>query len=69
VRSSLPPVAGARRGRRRFLTTWCVDAAIESVFQLLDDSAGYPRWWKGVRSVEVLEPGDAVGVGELDRFV
>ncbi|MDX6652231.1 MAG: hypothetical protein QOJ38_1012 [Solirubrobacterales bacterium] len=51
-----------------FLTTWCVDAPIEAVFDVLNDAAGYPRWWKGVNSVEVLEPGDESGVGELDRF-
>jgi uncharacterized protein YndB with AHSA1/START domain len=52
-----------------FLTTWCVDAPIEAVFDVLNDSVAYPRWWKGVSSVEVLEPGDQSGVGELDRFV
>ena len=51
-----------------FLTTWCVDAPIETVFEVLRDSAGYPRWWKGVRSVELLEPGDDTGLGELERF-
>jgi uncharacterized protein YndB with AHSA1/START domain len=51
-----------------FLTTWCLDAPIEAVFDVLDDSAGYPRWWKGVQSVELLEPGNDIGVGELDRF-
>jgi uncharacterized protein YndB with AHSA1/START domain len=51
-----------------FLTTWCTDAPIEAVFDLLKDSAGYPRWWKGVVSVELLEQGDEMGVGELDHF-
>ena len=51
-----------------FLTTWCVDAPIETVFEVLRDSAGYPRWWKGVQSVELLEPGDDIGLGELDHF-
>jgi uncharacterized protein YndB with AHSA1/START domain len=51
-----------------FLTTWCIDAPIEAVFDVLNDSAGYPRWWKGVQSVEVLEPGDQRTRGELARF-
>ncbi len=51
-----------------FLTTWCVDASIEAVFDVLNDSAGYPRWWKGVESVQLLEPGDESGIGQLDRF-
>jgi uncharacterized protein YndB with AHSA1/START domain len=51
-----------------FLTTWCLDAPIDTVFEVLRDSARYPRWWKGVQSVELLEPGDEIGLGELDHF-
>jgi len=51
-----------------FLTTWLLDAPIDRVFDVLHDSKGYPDWWKGVQSVEVLEEGDEDGVGELDRF-
>ncbi len=54
--------------RYEFLTTWCIDAPIEAVFDVLNDSVGYPRWWKGVQSVEVLEPGDETTAGELARF-
>ena len=52
----------------RFLSTWCIDAPMEAIFELLNDSVGYPRWWKGVRSVEVLEGGDELAVGERHRF-
>jgi uncharacterized protein YndB with AHSA1/START domain len=52
-----------------FLTTWCVNAPIEAVFDLLHDAVRYPRWWEGVVSVEVLEHGDETGVGELSHFV
>lgn len=51
-----------------FLTTWCVDAPMQAVFDVLHDEAAYPEWWKGVQSVEVLEPGDADGVGQLSRY-
>jgi uncharacterized protein YndB with AHSA1/START domain len=51
-----------------FLTTWCINAPIEAIFDLLNEPVGYPRWWKGVRRVEVLERGDGPTVGELDRF-
>ena len=54
--------------RYEFLTTWCVDAPIERVFDVLRDSARYPAWWKGVRSVVPIAPGDADGVGEESRF-
>lgn len=51
-----------------FLTTWCVDAPIEPVWELISSSEGYPEWWKGVRSVTELEPGGENGVGTLSRF-
>ena len=51
-----------------FLTTWCLDAPIDRVFDALRDSARYPQWWKGVESVVLLAPGDADGVGEASRF-
>lgn len=54
--------------RYDFLTCWCVEAPIERVFAVLNDSAAYPQWWKGVTAVEVLEPGGADGVGELARW-
>lgn len=51
-----------------FVTTWCVDAPVEAVFEVLYDDAAYPQWWKGVRSVEILEPGGADGIGQLARY-
>ncbi len=51
-----------------FLTSWCVDVPIERVYDVLADSTAYPEWWKGVTAVEMLEPGDANGIGERARF-
>lgn len=51
--------------RYEFLTTWCVDAPIERIFAVLNDTAAYPEWWKGVTRVEVLDAGDADGLGEV----
>ena len=51
-----------------FLTSWCVDAPIERVFEVLRDSEAFPEWWEGVTSVEVLEPGGPDGVGERARY-
>jgi uncharacterized protein YndB with AHSA1/START domain len=55
-------------GQYDFLTTWCVDAPIESVWDALHDSQRYPQWWKGVRSVVEIEPGEPSGLGALSRF-
>jgi len=52
----------------RFLTTWCLDAPIERVFTALDDAARWPSWWRGVRRAELLQEGDADGVGRLWAF-
>ena len=52
----------------RFLTTWCVDAPIERVFEAIDDAAAWPRWWKGVTRADLVEEGDEDGVGRLWRF-
>lgn len=52
-----------------FLSTWCVSAPIERVWELLSDPPGYPAWWTGVRAVDVLEPGaGGHGVGTLYRM-
>jgi carbon monoxide dehydrogenase subunit G len=53
-----------------FLTTWCVDAPLDRVWEVLSDPERYPEWWKGVRKATVLEPGEAgaVGVGTLYRL-
>ncbi|MEA2193549.1 MAG: hypothetical protein QOI73_3670 [Solirubrobacteraceae bacterium] len=53
-----------------FLSTWCVAAPIERVWEKLADAEGYPDWWTGVRKVELLEPGadEGRGVGTLYRM-
>ncbi|HZO36596.1 MAG TPA: SRPBCC family protein [Solirubrobacteraceae bacterium] len=51
-----------------FLTTWHLDAPIESVYDVLKESADYPRWWQGVASVELLAEGDEDGLGQIDRY-
>jgi hypothetical protein len=57
--------------RYSFLTTWAFGppGTIEHVFDAIHDAQAYPSWWKGVLAVERLEPGDAEGVGALDRYV
>jgi uncharacterized protein YndB with AHSA1/START domain len=53
-----------------FLTTWCVAAPIERVWDVLSVPERYPEWWKGVRKATVLEPGEdeGRGVGTLYRL-
>ena len=52
----------------RFLTTWCLDAPIERVWEAVSDSAAWPRWWKGVLSAVKLRDGDEGDVGAVWRY-
>ena len=52
----------------RFITEWRLDAPIGSVYSLIQDSQAWPAWWPSVRAVERLSPGDADGIGAVDRM-
>jgi uncharacterized protein YndB with AHSA1/START domain len=52
----------------RFLTTWLLEAPIERVWEAIHDSERWPEWWKGVKRVQELEPGDDEGRGSLTRY-
>ena len=51
----------------RFLTTWCLDAPVERVWDAIYAVEKWPEWWKGVEVVEKLEHGDERGVGSIYR--
>ena len=51
-----------------FLTTWCVGAGVQDVWDVISASDRYPEWWKGARRVTELEPGGEHGLGALSRF-
>jgi hypothetical protein len=54
----------------RFLTTWCLSAPTEQVWDALYDTSNWPQWWRGVESVTRLEKGDDNGgVGSLSRYI
>jgi len=54
--------------RYEFLTTWCLAAPIDRVWDVLYESERWPEWWRGVERVQIIEPGDADRVGELSRY-
>lgn len=51
-----------------FVTEWDIPAPIDEVFRLIADSLRWPEWWRGVRSVRELAPGDANGIGVIRRY-
>ena len=54
-----------RAASYEFVTTWCLDAPIERVFEAIDEPGAWPRWWKGVTRTELLAPGDEQRIGRV----
>ena len=52
-----------------FLTTWIVDAPIESVWEVIHATERWPEWWRGVLSVTKLSHGNGDGEGTVYRHV
>jgi len=46
-----------------FLTTWLIGAERERAWDVLEDVARWPEWWRGVVGVDELDPGGQDGVG------
>ena len=56
-------------GEYAFLSTWCLDdVPLPAAFELLRHAVEYPRWWKGVRSAEVIRRGGPDHVGDVIEF-
>jgi Polyketide cyclase / dehydrase and lipid transport len=51
-----------------FVTVWKYEAPVEKIWPILRDAEKWPSWWKGVRKVETLQPGDENGVGSVQRY-
>jgi uncharacterized protein YndB with AHSA1/START domain len=51
-----------------FLTTWCLEAPRERVWEAVWDFERWPRWWRGVVAAEKLAGGDGSGVGQVGRY-
>ena len=50
------------------VTEWRLAAPVETVWALIAAPADWPSWWRAVKAVETLEPGDARGVGAVRRI-
>jgi hypothetical protein len=59
----------SRSNSYRFVSHWCVEGTAEEVYRIIEDVTAFPRWWPAVwLRVEVLDPGDADGIGKLVRL-
>ena len=67
----VPPASCTQRTRHRladvaeyrFLTTWLLDAPREAAWDVIEDTASWPEWWRGVVRVEERDPGGENHVG------
>jgi len=50
------------------VTHWHLDAPIRRVWEALSKPGDWPRWWRYVRAVEQLAPGDDEGIGAVRRY-
>jgi Polyketide cyclase / dehydrase and lipid transport len=55
------------RAGYRFLTTWCLDAPREDVWEAIYEVEKWPRWGPGVELVERVEQGEETGIGSVYR--
>ncbi len=51
-----------------FLTTWCLEAPREQVWDAIWDSERWPDWWRGVVASTHLAEGDETGLGQVGRY-
>lgn len=52
-----------------FVTIWRIDAPIDAIYKVIQDSLAWPSWWHEVTRVEELRKGDERGIGSLRRYV
>ena len=52
----------------RFLTTWCLEAPVERVWETIYDAERWPEWWKGVERVVKVREGDENDIGCVWRM-
>jgi uncharacterized protein YndB with AHSA1/START domain len=55
-------------GEYRFLTTWCLGAPIDRVWDAIYDAERWPQWWRGVERVVELQPAGEDGSGQVARY-
>lgn len=52
----------------QLVTHWRFPVPLGLVWEQLQHPEEWPQWWKGVRAVQLLESGDAAGIGAYRRM-
>ncbi len=51
-----------------FITTWKIKAPLQLVWDILYNQEEWPDWWKGVKKVESVKPGNTDNIGKQMRY-
>jgi len=51
-----------------FLTTWCLEAPRQRVWDAIWESERWPEWWRGVVAAKTVIEGTDGGVGRVGRY-
>jgi len=51
------------------LTIWRIEAPLEDVYAVIENSLCWPDWWPSVRKVEQLAAGNTNGIDSVRRYV
>ncbi|HEY7151094.1 MAG TPA: SRPBCC family protein [Solirubrobacterales bacterium] len=51
-----------------FLTTWCLEAPREPIWDAIWDAERWPQWWRGVVAARTMAEGEDDGVGQIGRY-
>lgn len=51
-----------------FITRWETSATIDTVWEVIQDSVNWPRWWPDFKQVKEVRSGSADGTGSVRRY-
>ncbi|MEO6039863.1 MAG: SRPBCC family protein [Saprospiraceae bacterium] len=52
-----------------FVTLWKIEAPVTAVWPVIHASQDWPQWWKALRQVKTIRPGDTAGVGAITEAI
>jgi hypothetical protein len=52
-----------------FVTNWEIEASLQEVWNAIYNSPEWPKWWKGVVSVEEIEKEDVNGLNSVKAYI
>jgi len=60
---------GSPLAEYHLLTIWRIEAPVEQVYEAIENSLRWPKWWPGVRDVQQRACGAPNGLGNIRRYV